>query len=327
MSRGVCRISFREGLEHMASAVARAYNGGLGQSPQRGPGAEPLVGVRGAKPPEAESFLLWDVQMKWQNWPISGKNLTTHLDLEGARSISGYLESVKWLLNWLIYTEYDQSALQRRDALKEIGWFYTRQEKTPKMFTISEVSFSPVSPLLCTPLKVRWKNSVSASVWRISSWWQRRATIESSCESAEILMMTWLTAGCVCNSTRVHTYSPCCMGLRRSLMVLKSGLCSGCSAQHCSMQWTMKSAQSSCEMSGLHAAESVSGVFITPATTSTPHTVHLVTPSDVLVNWSRNWNWNYSVTGNISQVIPVKDALSFCARRNAVFITECWRRW
>jgi len=29
------------------------------------------------------------------------------------------------------------SALQRRDALKEIGRFYTRQEKTPKMFSIS----------------------------------------------------------------------------------------------------------------------------------------------------------------------------------------------
>ena len=27
----------------MASAVARAYNGGLGAVPQRGPGAEPLV--------------------------------------------------------------------------------------------------------------------------------------------------------------------------------------------------------------------------------------------------------------------------------------------
>jgi len=33
----------------MASAGARAYNGVWGQSPQRGPGAEPLV--RGAKPP------------------------------------------------------------------------------------------------------------------------------------------------------------------------------------------------------------------------------------------------------------------------------------
>jgi len=33
---------------------ARAYNGGLGQTPQRGPGAEPLVRGQGAKPPEAE---------------------------------------------------------------------------------------------------------------------------------------------------------------------------------------------------------------------------------------------------------------------------------
>ena len=33
----------------MASAVARAYNGGLGRSPQRSPGAEPLVGSQGTK--------------------------------------------------------------------------------------------------------------------------------------------------------------------------------------------------------------------------------------------------------------------------------------
>ena len=40
VARGVRRISFREGLaEHMASAVARAYNGGLG--------AEPPAGSRG----------------------------------------------------------------------------------------------------------------------------------------------------------------------------------------------------------------------------------------------------------------------------------------
>ena len=36
---------------------ARAYSGGLGQSPQRGPGAEPLVRGQGRSPPEAESFL------------------------------------------------------------------------------------------------------------------------------------------------------------------------------------------------------------------------------------------------------------------------------
>jgi len=37
---------------------ARAYSGIWGQSPQRGPGAEPLVGGQGGRsPPEAESFL------------------------------------------------------------------------------------------------------------------------------------------------------------------------------------------------------------------------------------------------------------------------------
>ena len=40
--RGIRRISFREGLGHMASAVARAYNGGLG--------AEPPAGSRGRAP-------------------------------------------------------------------------------------------------------------------------------------------------------------------------------------------------------------------------------------------------------------------------------------
>jgi len=44
----------------MASAVARAYNGGLGQNPQRGPGANPLVRDQGAKPPsEAETLLIF----------------------------------------------------------------------------------------------------------------------------------------------------------------------------------------------------------------------------------------------------------------------------
>ena len=38
---------------------ARAYTGGMEQSPQRGPGAEPLVKESGgAKPPEAESILV-----------------------------------------------------------------------------------------------------------------------------------------------------------------------------------------------------------------------------------------------------------------------------
>jgi len=46
---------------------ARAYNGGLGQSPQRSPGAEPLVmGSRGRSPLEADSILAFDVRRKRQ---------------------------------------------------------------------------------------------------------------------------------------------------------------------------------------------------------------------------------------------------------------------
>jgi len=39
---------------------ARAYNGGLGQSPQRGPGAEPLVRGSGGEAPEADSILAFE---------------------------------------------------------------------------------------------------------------------------------------------------------------------------------------------------------------------------------------------------------------------------
>jgi hypothetical protein len=41
----------------MASAVARAYSGGLGLCPQWGPGLCPWWGS-GAKPPEADDILL-----------------------------------------------------------------------------------------------------------------------------------------------------------------------------------------------------------------------------------------------------------------------------
>jgi len=41
----------------MASVVARACNGGLGRSPQQGPGAEPLVGVSGRRPLKLKVFL------------------------------------------------------------------------------------------------------------------------------------------------------------------------------------------------------------------------------------------------------------------------------
>jgi len=45
----------------MANAVARAYNGGLGRSPQRGPGADPRLGVQGASPLKLKHFWFLDV--------------------------------------------------------------------------------------------------------------------------------------------------------------------------------------------------------------------------------------------------------------------------
>jgi len=42
----------------MASAEHEPITGVWGQSPQRGPGADPLVRGEGAKPPEAESILV-----------------------------------------------------------------------------------------------------------------------------------------------------------------------------------------------------------------------------------------------------------------------------
>jgi len=47
---------FGGGLKPMASAEIEAITGVWGQSPQRGPGAEPLV--RGFASPEAESFFV-----------------------------------------------------------------------------------------------------------------------------------------------------------------------------------------------------------------------------------------------------------------------------
>jgi len=41
----------------MANAGARAYNGGLGRSPQRGPRGQSPSGGQGAKPPEADGIL------------------------------------------------------------------------------------------------------------------------------------------------------------------------------------------------------------------------------------------------------------------------------
>jgi len=58
----------------MASAGARAYNGGLGQSPQWGPGAEPLVRGSGGKAPlklkafstSNDSGKIYPIDCMWQ---------------------------------------------------------------------------------------------------------------------------------------------------------------------------------------------------------------------------------------------------------------------
>jgi len=61
----------------MAIAGARVYNGGLGWSPQRGPGAEPLVkGSGGFAPREAESILT----LKRANSALSLKSNASNLE-------------------------------------------------------------------------------------------------------------------------------------------------------------------------------------------------------------------------------------------------------
>jgi len=56
----------------MASAGARAYNGGLGAEPLAGSrGRAPGQGVRGAKPPEAENFLASRCATEAANLPHS----------------------------------------------------------------------------------------------------------------------------------------------------------------------------------------------------------------------------------------------------------------
>ena len=50
-----------------------------GRSPQRGPGAELLVGGQGAKPLEAEIFLYIFMQKKWPKVKDLSENLPTCL--------------------------------------------------------------------------------------------------------------------------------------------------------------------------------------------------------------------------------------------------------
>ena len=64
MTRVIARVHHRRRKgsvvgEHDGECGARAYNGVWGQSPQRGPGAEPLLkGSGGRSPPKAESILV-----------------------------------------------------------------------------------------------------------------------------------------------------------------------------------------------------------------------------------------------------------------------------
>ena len=58
----------------MASAVARAYNGGLGAEPQRGPGAEPLVGGQEAKPLKLKAFCCETSKGSSKFGPFLGKS-------------------------------------------------------------------------------------------------------------------------------------------------------------------------------------------------------------------------------------------------------------
>ena len=51
-------------LRYMASAVARAYNGGLGAKPPAGSrGRAPGQGVRGEAPLKLKAFLLFDIMI------------------------------------------------------------------------------------------------------------------------------------------------------------------------------------------------------------------------------------------------------------------------
>jgi len=54
----------------MASAVAWTYNGGLGQSPQRNPGAEPLVRSGERSLLKLKHFWFLDAQWKPQICPL-----------------------------------------------------------------------------------------------------------------------------------------------------------------------------------------------------------------------------------------------------------------
>jgi len=61
------------GVDTFGERGARAYNGGLGAEPQRGPGTEPQPrsGIRGQSPPEAENLLAFGCPTEAANLPHS----------------------------------------------------------------------------------------------------------------------------------------------------------------------------------------------------------------------------------------------------------------
>jgi len=69
--RDVARILSLGGHKLMASAEREPITGVWGQNPQRGLGAEPLVGGPGAKPPEAERVLAVGRPVEAANFPHS----------------------------------------------------------------------------------------------------------------------------------------------------------------------------------------------------------------------------------------------------------------
>jgi len=81
---GVRRISVREELEHVASAVARAYNGSLGAEPAGPRGRAPGEGSGGEAPWSWKLFVVRRPK-EVANLAHFWENLTTHLDLQSAR--------------------------------------------------------------------------------------------------------------------------------------------------------------------------------------------------------------------------------------------------
>jgi len=74
----VCRVSCLRGLSPgMASAGARAYNGGLGaETPAGSRGRAHCQGVRGRSPPEAKNLLVSGCATEAANLPHSLRTLT-----------------------------------------------------------------------------------------------------------------------------------------------------------------------------------------------------------------------------------------------------------